>query len=320
MINNIKAFAKFIDQPILISKFNKSMPKLMCAAGGTFLIGDTYESFSKYGNNRRTQKSALRKAIVVTTTIASAMAAPKIASKIMKRPSLESISSIRKNNADLIDNFLKDSFLDKKTREILNNAKNEPLSFCNVKRFMNDFKKSPEQQAFFNKLIPNPENITSKDIFSEIGYLSIYGAVPVIGGVVGGISADIVTKDNFKSKISDKINEGVYQYLANIFLCNVGAGGALWGLEARALGMTAGIILTGVVGGSAIANAFSNKVLSPIMKCKEKTHRTPEALDIGLHADDVATVSLLSGLKWIEPALPLLYSISGYRAGMGYRN
>jgi hypothetical protein len=29
---------------------------------------------------------------------------------------------------------------------------------------------------------------------------------------------------------------------------------------------------------------------------------------------------LLSGLKWIEPALPLMYTLSGYRAGIGYRN
>ena len=48
--------------------------------------------------------------------------------------------------------------------------------------------------------------------------------------------------------------------------------------------------------------------------------RKPEPLDIGLHTDDIATVAVMSGLKWIEPALPLLYAISGYRAGIGYRN
>ena len=52
-------------------------------------------------------------------------------------------------------------------------------------------------------------------------------------------------------------------------------------------------------------------------KCRE---RKPEVLDIGLHTDDIATVSLLSGLKWIEPALPIMYTLSGYRAGIGYRN
>ena len=91
--------------------------------------------------------------------------------------------------------------------------------------------------------------------------------------------------------------------------------------SARCIGMIGGIILTGVVGGSMMANFIGNKIINPMLyKNNEKEKRTPELLDISLHADDIATVSLLSGLKWIEPALPLLYSISGYRAGIGYRN
>ena len=58
----------------------------------------------------------------------------------------------------------------------------------------------------------------------------------------------------------------------------------------------------------------------PENKNNKKDIRTPELIDLGLHTDDIATVSLLSGLKWIEPSLPLLYSVSGYRAGIGYRN
>ena len=88
--------------------------------------------------------------------------------------------------------------------------------------------------------------------------------------------------------------------------------------------MIAGIVSTGIIGGSAIANAIGNKIINPIFG-QEKTNelyreRKPEALDIGLHTDDIATVAVMSGLKWIEPALPLMYAISGYRAGIGYRN
>ena len=91
--------------------------------------------------------------------------------------------------------------------------------------------------------------------------------------------------------------------------------------SARCIGMVGGILLTGVIGGSAIANLIAKKVVNPLIKGnKENETRTPELLDLGLHTDDIATVSLLSGLKWIEPSLPLLYSISGYRAGIGYRN
>ncbi len=83
-----------------------------------------------------------------------------------------------------------------------------------------------------------------------------------------------------------------------------------------------------IVGGSAIANYISQKCIDPLLdgkKCNKEgkglySERKPEALDVGLHLDDVATVAVMSGLSWIEPALPMLYSISGFRAGIGYRN
>ena len=328
MSNNLKVFAKFIDQPLLIAKFNKSMPKVMLGAGATYWAGDTYETMAKSENKKKALNLSLNKGLVLALTMASALVAPKVATKITKRPPLETLKDVRLANKQLIEEFLSKNKVDDSLVKVLEKAKNEPISFKNLKMLMSKFQNPENNKKFLNKLIPNPENISSKDIFSEIGYLSVYGAVPVIGGVVGGISADVLMRDDYKKRIPDKINEGMYQYLANIFLCNVGAGAALFGLEkmniqskwARAVGMTAGIILTGVVGGSKIANAVANNVICPLIRTKEKTHRTPEALDIGLHADDVATVSLLSGLKWIEPALPLLYSISGYRAGMGYRN
>ena len=110
-------------------------------------------------------------------------------------------------------------------------------------------------------------------------------------------------------------------------MCNVGAGAALAILEKlnitskayRVLGMMAGIVLTGVVGGSKIANFITSK-MSKLVGNKEIKERKPELMDLGMHTDDIATVAVLSGLKWIEPSLPTLYSISGYKSGIGYRN
>ena len=96
------------------------------------------------------------------------------------------------------------------------------------------------------------------------------------------------------------------------------------GKASRAFGMVCGIFTTGIIGGSAIANYIGNKFINPIFGDKSKkdlySERRPEALDIGLHVDDIATVAVMSGLKWIEPALPIMYAISGFRAGIGYRN
>ena len=325
MIKNISAFAKFLDQPILISKLNKQMPKILTLAGALYLTCDIFEKKHKHKFGKEEKKESIKKAIVLATSILSALLAPKIASKITKRKPLENLRFIQEENTKIINEFIKEKKPKKQLLRILNKAKKEILTPKEIKILQEKTK----SQDIFEQLIPAPKNIEAKEIFSEIGYLSIYGAVPIFGGISGGILAEKITKDDYKKNIANKINEGLYQYLANIFMCNIGAGGALTILEKlniksksiRAIGMTTGIILTGVVGGSKIANFITKNIINPFMSSNKKSkERKPEIIDLCLHADDVATVSLLSGLKWIEPVLPALYTISGYKAGMGYRN
>ncbi len=351
-MNNIQVLGKFLDQPILVSKFQRAVPTILTAGAAAYTI----QKVNATPKEKR-KKCAIKTGITLGLTAASAIAAPYIASAITKRPLGDSLNTVKNKNKELIDSFVKETNLQGTTKEILNKGKEKILSFKEIKRLFEDIK----DKNFLEKLIPSPQNVSAKDIFSEIGYLSVYGAIPVIGGIAGGIAADKVTdKKNWKEKIPNKIKEGSYQYLANIFMCNVGAGIALGILEklkitsksARAAGMTAGIILTGIIGGSKIANLIGEKFIDPICykdkkhknnddildinfigkssseyiaknKCKHNhkcRERKPEVLDIGLHTDDIATVSLLSGLKWIEPALPIMYTLSGYRAGIGYRN
>lgn len=182
--------------------------------------------------------------------------------------------------------------------------------------------------------------------WGELGYLSLMGTVPVLGGVAGGVMADKINGENIKEGAKDKIKEGIFQYLANITLCNAGAGLAMVGLEsagiknkaARFTGMMAGVVTVGMLFGGTIANYIGKKFVNPMLEHKksddmENHHRDiinlfkhvneerkPEPLDLALHIDDVASVGFLSGLKWIGPILPALYSVSGYRAGIGYRN
>lgn len=370
-MSNIKAIGKFLDQPILVAKFQKAVPTLLTTGAAAYTLYDA----SKEKDPQKRKQRALKTGITLGTTVTAALVAPKIAANITKRALPTSLNVIKKNNARLVDSFIRNSNVDDATATILNKSKKQILNLKEVNTIFNNLSKDEKGKDFLSKLIPAPENISAKDIFSEIGYLSIFGAIPVIGGITGGVIADKVTdKKNWKAKVPDKIKEGSYQYLANIFMCNVGAGIALGLMEkigvtskiGRAAGMTAGIIATGVLGGSKIANFISNKMIDPLFDKKsskglpqnnkhhdmsDHTHqiqqsnttnlvefhsrryenknefkkevkkdRTPEALDIGLHVDDISTVSLLSGLKWIEPALPVMYTISGYRAGIGYRN
>lgn len=318
----VSSFGKFLDQPLLTAKFNKKVPTIFTVGSSAFIL---HEVRNTKPEDRK--KTGLKAAIILGTTAISAIQAPKIASYLTNRAVQKTYSEIAKINAKNVGEVLSDKKYSNEIVKILNKAKNKVLSIKEVDKLNRELDKDT-----FNKIIPPPENITSKDIFREIGWLSIFGAIPVLGGIVGGITADMATEKNWKSNVPNKIKEGVYQYLANIFMCNIGAGAALGILEkmniksktARCLGMVGGIILTGVIGGSAAANFISNKFINPLLgnknKQKQQENRTPELLDLGLHTDDIATVSLLSGLKWIEPSLPMLYAVSGYRAGIGYRN
>ncbi len=314
----ISSVGKYLDQPILTAKLNKKIPVILTAASTVFTVNEIRKA-----EPQERKKTGLKLGIILGATIISASNASKIASYITKRP-VKKLSNIIEENTKTVTEILEDTTLSKKLSPILEKAKDKILTLKEVDTLNKGMKKST-----LNKHIPDPENITSKDIFKEIGWLSIFGIIPVAGGIAGGIVADKLTEKNWKDRVSNKIKEGLYQYLANIFMCNIGAGAALAILEkanirskaARCVGMVSGILLTGVIGGSAIANFIGNKFINPvILKSKKEDHRTPELLDLGLHTDDIATVSLLSGLKWIEPSLPLLYAVSGYRAGIGYRN
>lgn len=324
MSASLKVIGKYLDQPLLVEKLRKTVPVGLSAVAAVYTLDKTMQAPAD-----EKRKTFVKNSLILGATVASALAAPRIATFITgkKVPCRELV----KENTKLVDEFVRDNQMGREAGRILEKAKSKVLAPKDI-LMLSGALKGKKAKAFLDKLIPPPENVSSKDIFSEIGWLSIVGAIPVLGGVLGGIAADKVTGENWRKRLPDKIKEGSYQYLANIFLCNVGAGAALGILErnniqsrlARGLGMIAGIILTGVIGGSKIANMIGDKFINPLCGSKRQKvkgdERTPELIDIGLHTDDIATVSLLSGLKWIEPALPVLYTVSGYRAGIGYRN
>ena len=252
------------------------------------------------------------------------------------------LKKLKLHVTDLVDDFLEENKVSPDVNKILQKAKTKVLMPKEIKKIYEELCETKSGKEFLSGehgLIPDPEHIDSNHIFKgDLPRISIMGLFPVIGGILGGIAGDKLTEKNWREKVPDKIKEGSYQYLANIFLCNVGAGAALYAMEksknkhlktkaARAIGMIGGIILAGVVFGSAIANLVGKKIIDPLVDKNKPQNdknlfneRKPELLDISLHVDDIATVAVLSGLKWIEPALPVLYSISGYRAGIGYRN
>lgn len=331
-MNSLSVLGKYLDQPKLVKRISDGVPAILVIGGTVFTINEVRKA--PKGEKRKT---FIKNTAVLTGTIASAIAAPSIAKKLVKCHHHHHHHNI----GEEIDEFLNTTAVSENTRKYLNEAKTKILGFSKIKTIFEELGQNKESKEFLDELIPNPENIDSNHIFKEdVKRLSILGLIPVLGGITGGIVGDKITEKDWKQRVPDKIKEGAYQYLANIFLCNIGAGAALFAMEKakvqskawRALGMVGGIILTGIIFGSTMANLIGKKLIDPIFKHKHHDgqgphkhrkifdERKPEALDFGLHVDDVATVAVMSGLKWIEPALPILYSISGYRAGIGYRN
>ena len=341
----ISSIGKFIDQPLIVNSLQRKMPVILIGSAAAFGAVDTLR---KPKEERKT--AATKNAITLAVTVAASLLGTrglKVKGKRIIPGLMENVpkSDVIKKQTDAINNFIKTS--DPKDNQILNildKAKTKILSPKETNTLITQIPEDTKgKQELFNVIFSQNKDITSKEIFSEIGRLSLMGAVPVAGGITGGMLADKVTKTETKESKANKIKEGVYQYLANIFMCNVGAAGALFGAEqlqkagkiqkltpTKKLGVIlGGITATGIMGGSYIANFISKKFLDPMFD-KDKHHkghgkslyaeRKPEPLDVALHADDIATAGVLSGFKWIEPALPIMYLISGYRAGTGYRN
>ena len=78
-MNTIKLWGKYLDQPILIKKFEKSVPYILGIGGSAYCIKDT---FNRPKGERK--RNFIRTFTTMSTTIASALAAPKIAKKIFQ--------------------------------------------------------------------------------------------------------------------------------------------------------------------------------------------------------------------------------------------
>lgn len=339
----ISTLCKYVDQPMILNKLDQKMPAILIGAGGIYGVADSVYYCKKY--KKSSKKKFIQNAIVISSTILASLIGTrglKIGGKKIFNGLMERVNftELQKVQAQAVEKYLAvKKISDADVSNALETVKFKELSLKQIEILQNKLSLSPARQELFSVILPEKKNLNSKEIFSEIKRLSLLGLIPVLGGVTGGFIADKVTHTINRKGMADKVKEGLYQYLANIFLCNVGAGAALFLSEKlekagkiksltpakKLFVILTGITATGIVGGSYIANYISQKCLDPLFKERSYSkgiydERKPEALDIVLHADDIATAGILSGFKWIEPALPFMYFISGYRAGTGYRN
>lgn len=333
-MNSLTILGKYLDQPALLNKMNSLMPVSLISIGAAYAIQDTF-----YAPKNEKSKKFVQNASVIAFTIASALIGTR-GLKIKGKQLFEGLIEPIELDKECVEEVL-GKVKDEKIKLLINKVKdNVLLSFREVKELDEGLNKIyNKSEKAISKVIPDAES--EEDAFGELGKLSLLGLIPVVGGIAGGVLGDILTKDGWKKKFPNKIKEGSYQYLNNIFLCNVGAGIAMVIMNklkvqnktARFFAMIGGVVGVGVLAGSAIANFIGKNLIDPIFDRNKRlpkdfhsmisdlnSERHPEVLDLSLHIDDIASVGFLSGFKWIGPILPALYSISGYRAGIGYRN
>lgn len=332
----IQTIAKFVDQPVIINKLNRKMPALLIGTGTTYGIYDTFK------HRKDGEKRGIKNAIIIGTTIAASLLGTrglKIKGKKIFNGLMEAepLSDVLARQSEAVDKYLnKVTIHDNSLLHVLTKPKTTHLSLKDIDLLSAKLPQNQARKDLFGVILPEVK--AENETFEEIGRLSLLGAIPVVGGVIGGIAADKITGTSTKKGTANKIKEGFYQYFANICLCNIGAAAAMFGAEQlqkykvikpltpakKLITILGGITATGIIGGSYIANYMSKRFINPLFKQKSNeslySERKPETLDIALHTDDIATAGILSGFKWIEPALPLMYFISGYRAGVGYRN
>ena len=335
----ISSVGKFLDQPLLSNALGRKMPLILTGAALAYGIKDTLAQ-PKEARKKRAVKNV---AILGTITASSLLGANFIkikGEKLIENIPRKEITTLQNNAVDAFVKF--NPNLNDKTKSILNKARCAIINLKETDYLLADIKNKKGESELVKVLFGNKGNITSKEIMGEISKLSVMGFIPVVGGIGGGILADKLTGEESKERTTNKIKEGVYQFFANIFLCNVGAGTFLYAAEKlnekgiiknltplKKTGIIlSGILTVGVFGGSYIANQIGNKIVNPLInkfsnnknegcKCEQ---RKPEPIDIALHSDDIATAGVLSGVKWIEPLLPVMYLVSGYRSAIGYRN
>ncbi len=329
-LNTFKYIGKYLDQPALVHKLNDKMPFYLTSGAITYGLLDTLGAKKEDRKNK-----FIHNLSVLSFTVTSALLATR-GLNYKGKQIFEGLVELPHLHKKDIDKTLK-VVTDDSTRSLILRVKDKNiLTLKQVGELINSLEKKYLDKNLIDNIIPKPH---VHKPFEELKNLSLIGLIPVIGGVAGGIVGDRLTVPDWKKKIPNKIKEGSYQYLNNIFLCNVGAGAALLlmnklNIQSKAVrfaSMLTGVIGVGLLAGSAIANFVGKKVINPLFDKENKKQepiniknindeRHPELVDLSLHVDDLASVGFLAGLKWIAPILPIMYSVSGYRAGIGYRN
>ncbi|MBY0403547.1 MAG: hypothetical protein K2X66_06580 [Cyanobacteria bacterium] len=347
--------AHFLDHPVTIRAAEKGVPYVYPLGAALLLGADLYRA----DGWEEKKKILIRDSMVLGATVAGTMWATK---KMMKEEEAFAVRQF-KNVGKLTGQY------SKALQDKISTLIGKPQEELTFKEFISVFgsmwkeTQSAIQQAKnpkdkFRALIGLRKDLTKMfplaeeaaetiwDEFKKAGAFFSVGLVSVASGVGGGLLANVFNKGTKEEKVNI-FKEAVFQFVANIALCAIGAILGLTvvntlGLKNRVFRIpivSAGLTL-GIVGGGQIANFVGKTLINPFFDwldepnrqwqgLKNKIHeayqsnvkgRKIEFSDIILHLDDLPTAFAIAGMKVMGPFIPPFFAFSGYRAGIGYRN
>ena len=220
----IQTIAKYVDQPVLLNKLQQKMPALLIGTGAAYGTYDTFKSprrhshehpdKHKYQNTESRLKQGVKNAIIISSTITASLVGARglaIGGKKIIKGLMEytPVDKLLQKQTEAVNHFISNKKpLDDNLLSILNKSKTTYLSCKDIETLSTKLPADDKRDALFKVILPDKENLNSGEIFGEIKRLSLLGAVPVLGGIAGGLAADAVTGTGSKRKTADKIKEG----------------------------------------------------------------------------------------------------------------
>ena len=176
---------------------------------------------------------------------------------------------------------------------------------------------------------------TLADIKEEALPFFTTGGVAIASGVGSGLLTNHLFHEP-KSKDVDVVKEGVFQFVANVCMCALGAASGMGAANLlgfskfkapvpRFLTISSGLA-GGIMLGAKSAKTLSENLVEPVAtkilgdEADSDKGRSINAADMALHLDDVPMALALSGLNLLKAFIPMFFFISGVKAADGYRN
>lgn len=344
-----KAFGHYIEQPAVIAKAEKKAGLLGLAAMAGIWGMDTWKA-----KPEERRKILLRDGLVLgATALGTILAARRFMMPYVNptevaeaREALkEVVSGLRGRYSDqLCELMLKDSKSAAEYRQVIEGMQSKTRA-----RLADPREAAKAAEADLQQVLPVELDESFLDSLAKMKNFFMVGGISVVSGLLGGLAANKVNGTHSRENTINMIKEGIFQFIANIALCAVGASMGIAAVNIKpikrklaGMGMLGKLTRTGVIvvglslgifGGGAIANYIGEKWVNPFFdklqgkvaeaKAEDKLpegKRKVEFWDAILHLDDLPTALALAGVAIMEPFIPLFFGFSGYRTGIGYRN